>query len=76
MGKGGQIRTVESRKGGGRPRDGMSCSEVKKMRYMDSSGVMRVDNYCTISDDMDKLTWMVNDLIEELMDLNMEAKPE
>ena len=25
---------------------------------------------------MDKLTWMVNDLIEELMDLDMEPKPE
>ena len=32
VGKGGQIRTVESRKGGVRPNDGMSRSEVKKMR--------------------------------------------
>ena len=76
VGKGGQIRTMESRKGGGRPRDAMSCSEVKKMRYIDSSGLMWVDNYCILSDDMDKLTWMVNDFIEELMDLDMEPKAE
>ena len=46
------------------------------MRYIDSSGVMRVDNNCIFSDDMDKLTWMVNDFIEKLMDLDMEPKPE
>ena len=32
VGKGGQIRTVESRKGGGRPRDGVSGEEDEEYR--------------------------------------------
>ena len=38
------------------------------------SGMMWADNHCPFSDDKDKLTLMVSDIIEELMDLNMEAR--
>ena len=40
------------------------------MRNIDPGGLMWVDSI--LSDDMDKLTWMVNELIEELMDLDLE----
>ena len=34
------------------------------------------DNYWVFRDDKDKLTWMVNDITEELKDMDMEPKPE
>ena len=75
VGIGGRIRTVESRKEV--EGQGMGCHvRVKNMRNVDSRGLMWMDSCCIFSDDMDKLTWMVNDLIEELMDLDMEPKPE
>ena len=39
------------------------------------SGVMWADSYCLFSDDEEKLMW-VNDILEELLDLDMEPKPE
>ena len=40
------------------------------------SGVRCSDNYWIFSDDREKLTWMVNDIIGEVMDLDMEPKSE
>ena len=37
--------------------------------------MMWADNYWIFSDDKEKLTWMVKDIIDELMDLDMELKP-
>ena len=38
--------------------------------------MMWADNFWLFSDDKEKLTWMVNDIIDELMDLDMEPQPE
>ena len=38
--------------------------------------MMRADNYWIFCDDKDELMWMVNDMIEELLDLDMEPKSE
>ena len=40
------------------------------------SGMMWADNDWIFSDDKDKLTLVVNDIIDELMNLDMEPKPE
>ena len=40
------------------------------------SGKMWADNYWIFSDDTDMLTWMVNDIIAKLTDVDMERKPE
>ena len=40
------------------------------------SGVMSADNYWLLSDDKEKLTWTVNDIIEDLLNLDMEPKQE
>ena len=40
------------------------------------SGMMWADNYWMFSDDKDRLMRMVSDIIEELMDVDMELKPE
>ena len=40
------------------------------------SGVMWADNFRIFSHDKEKLTWMVNDIIEELMELDMEPETE
>ena len=37
---------------------------------------MWADNYWIFSDDKEKLTCMINDIIEELLDLDLEPKPE
>ena len=37
---------------------------------------MSVDNYWMFIDNREKLICMVNDIIEELLDLDMEPKPE
>ena len=34
------------------------------------------DNYWLCCDNKERLTYMVNDIIEELLDLDMEPKPE
>ena len=39
-------------------------------------GVMWADNYWLFSDSTEKFICMVNDIIEELLDLDMEPKPE
>ena len=49
--------------GNGRPRDARSRSEERDLWWISS-------------DDTEKLTWMVNAMIEELLDLDMEPKPE
>ena len=36
--------------------------------------MMSADNFWIFSEDKDRLTWMVNDIIAELMDLDMESK--
>ena len=41
---------------------------------MTNSGKMWADNYWIFSDDKDMLTWMVNDIIAELTDVDMELK--
>ena len=38
--------------------------------------MMSADNFWTFSEDNDRLTWMVNDINEELTDLDMEPKQE
>ena len=73
--EGGQIRTAESRKEveghgtgilfGGGGDDGHRLSDVRCS-----------DNYWIFSDDREKLMWMVNDIIGEVMDLDMEPKAE
>ena len=40
------------------------------------SGMMWDDNQWIFSDEREKQTWMVGDVIEELMDLDMEPKQE
>ena len=40
------------------------------------SGMMWVDNFWIFSHDKEKLTWIVNDIIKELMDLDTEPEPE
>ena len=39
-------------------------------------GMMWADNYWIFSDNREQLICMVNDIIEELLDLDMEPKPE
>ena len=39
-------------------------------------GMMWADNYWLFSDNREKLICMVNDIIEELLDLDVEPKPE
>ena len=39
-------------------------------------GMMWADNYWLFSDNREELICMVNDIIEELLDLDMEPKPE
>ena len=58
--KSGQTRIVESR-------------EDDEFRF---SSMMWADNYWISSNDKDKLTWMVNDIFEEFMELDMEPKRE
>ena len=48
-----------------------SCSVEKVMTNIDFGGMTWSDNYWII-----QLSYMVNDIIEELMDLDMEPKPE
>ena len=40
------------------------------------SGMMWADNYWIFSDDKEKLTCMINDIIEEFLDLDLEPKAE
>ena len=60
LGEGGQTRTVE----------GEGDDEHRL------SGMISAGSYKIFSDDKEKLKCMVNDIIEELMDLDMEPKPE
>ena len=39
-------------------------------------GVMRADNYWLFCDHKERLVCMVNDVIEELLDLDLEPKPQ
>ena len=38
--------------------------------------MMWADSHWLSRDDKEKLTWMVHDIIEDLMDLDMDPKPE
>ena len=70
----GQIHLGESRaevKGQG---NGVSRMEEEDDECRFSSK-MWADNYWIFSDDKDMLTWMVNDIIAELTDVDMERKP-
>ena len=63
-------------KGSGRPRDGEIMFGEKGDDEYRFGGRMWADNCWIFCDDKEKLTWMVNDIVEEMMDLDLEPTPE
>ena len=60
----------------GEPKAGSYPSVGSTSMSAPCGGMMWADNYWMFSDNREKLTCMVNDIIEELLDLDLQPKPE